>query len=101
MTYDELERKPLTESEIQTMKAAAEKSKSGESTADIDTPLKTKEELSNFRPWNVAHPDFYKPKKAEIHIRIDADVLEWYKSQGKGYQTKMNEVLRAYALENA
>ncbi|MGN0730323.1 MAG: BrnA antitoxin family protein [Treponema sp.] len=33
-----------------------------------------------------------------IHIRVDTDVLEWYKSQGKGYQTKMNAVLRDYAF---
>ena len=35
------------------------------------------------------------PKKA-IHLRIDSDVLGWFKSQGKGYQTRMNAVLRAY-----
>ena len=35
---------------------------------------------------------------AEIHIRVDTDVLEWYKSQGNGYQTKMNTVLSAHAF---
>ena len=35
------------------------------------------------------------PKQA-ITIRVDKDVLEWYKSQGKGYQTRMNAVLRMY-----
>ncbi|HEU0022789.1 MAG TPA: BrnA antitoxin family protein [Dehalococcoidia bacterium] len=35
------------------------------------------------------------PKKA-VHLRIDSDVLEWFKRQGKGYQTRMNAVLRAY-----
>ena len=29
-------------------------------------------------------------------LRIDADVLEWFKSMGKGYQTRINAVLRAY-----
>jgi uncharacterized protein (DUF4415 family) len=35
------------------------------------------------------------PKKA-VCIRLDADVLEWFKAQGKGYQTKINAVLRAH-----
>ncbi len=35
------------------------------------------------------------PKKATT-IRIDSDVLDWFKSLGKGYQTKINAVLRAY-----
>ena len=36
------------------------------------------------------------PPKASVSLRIDADVLEWFKSQGSGYQTRMNAVLRAY-----
>ena len=32
--------------------------------------------------------------KKRITIRVDEDVLEWFKSQGKGYQSKMNEALR-------
>nr|WP_255812350.1 BrnA antitoxin family protein [Treponema denticola] len=31
-------------------------------------------------------------------MKIDADVLEWFKSQGKGYKTKINSVLRSYAF---
>ncbi|MFC2419917.1 MAG: BrnA antitoxin family protein [Treponema maltophilum] len=31
-------------------------------------------------------------------MKIDTDVLEWYKAQGKGYQTKINAVLRAHAF---
>lgn len=36
------------------------------------------------------------PAKKSIALRIDADVLEWFKSQGEGYQTRMNAVLKAY-----
>ena len=36
------------------------------------------------------------PKKATITIRVDADVLGWFKRQGRGYQTRMNQVLRRY-----
>lgn len=34
--------------------------------------------------------------KPRISIRLDADVLEWFKSHGKGYQTRINAVLRTY-----
>lgn len=36
------------------------------------------------------------PPKASVSLRIDADVLEWFKSQGAGYQTRINAVLRAF-----
>lgn len=36
------------------------------------------------------------PPKASISLRLDTDVLEWFKSQGPGYQTRMNAVLRAF-----
>ncbi len=36
------------------------------------------------------------PKKALLSLRIDADVVEWFKSQGSGYQSRMNALLRAY-----
>ncbi|HEX5055268.1 MAG TPA: BrnA antitoxin family protein [Gammaproteobacteria bacterium] len=36
------------------------------------------------------------PKKRIITIRLDADVLDWLKRQGKGYQTRINKLLRSY-----
>jgi len=36
------------------------------------------------------------PAKKSIALRVDADVVEWFKSQGPGYQTRMNAVLRAF-----
>jgi uncharacterized protein (DUF4415 family) len=36
------------------------------------------------------------PPKTSISLRVDADVLEWFKGQGPGYQTRMNAVLRAF-----
>jgi uncharacterized protein (DUF4415 family) len=36
------------------------------------------------------------PRKAPITIRVDADVLDWFKQQGRGYQTRINQVLRRY-----
>jgi len=37
---------------------------------------------------------FYRPIKKSLAIRIDADVLAWLKRQGKGYQTRINRILR-------
>lgn len=34
--------------------------------------------------------------KASVHLRVDADVLEWFRSQGRGHLTRMNAVLRSY-----
>jgi uncharacterized protein (DUF4415 family) len=34
--------------------------------------------------------------KASISLRVDTDVLEWFRAKGPGYQTKMNAVLRAF-----
>ncbi|GBE75623.1 hypothetical protein myaer87_28500 [Microcystis aeruginosa NIES-87] len=34
--------------------------------------------------------------KAQVTLSIDNDVFEWFKSQGKGYQIQINELLRAY-----
>jgi len=34
--------------------------------------------------------------KPAITIRLDPDVLEWFKAQGKGYQTRINAILRLY-----
>jgi len=37
---------------------------------------------------------FYRPIKKSVTIRIDVDVLAWLKSQGRGYQTRINKLLR-------
>ncbi len=36
------------------------------------------------------------PRKRQVTLRLDADVLEWLKQQGKGYQSRINALLRAY-----
>lgn len=45
--------------------------------------------------WENAKLVLPKTKKA-ISLRIDQDVIDWFKSTGKGYQSKMNAVLKAY-----
>jgi len=36
------------------------------------------------------------PAKTAVSLRVDQDVLEWFKAQGPGYQTRINTVLRAF-----
>ena len=36
------------------------------------------------------------PAKASVHLRMDADVLAWFRGQGKGHLTRMNAVLRSF-----
>ena len=46
----------------------------------------------------VSNP-FYRPLKQSTTVRLDADVLIWLRSQGKGYQTKINKILRDAMLQ--
>ncbi len=43
---------------------------------------------------NAVRNPFYKPTKQATTVRVDADVLLWLKGQGKGYQTRLNAILR-------
>lgn len=51
-------------------------------------------------PDAVRNP-FYRPVKQQLTIRLDADVCAWLRSQGKGYQTKLNALLRDAMLKDA
>jgi uncharacterized protein (DUF4415 family) len=45
----------------------------------------------------IAHKGLPVPfRKKQIALRVDEDVLEWFKAQGPGYQTRMNAVLREF-----
>lgn len=44
---------------------------------------------------------FYRPTKAQVTVRLDADVLAWRKTGGRGYQTKLNAILRRAMLRDA
>ena len=47
--------------------------------------------------WLSAHEDApCGPAKTKMTIRMDTDVLEWYRALGQGYQNRINTVLRAY-----
>ncbi len=40
------------------------------------------------------------PRKKQLTLRVDSDVVDWYKNQGRGYQTRINSLLRAYMKEH-
>ncbi len=46
--------------------------------------------------WASARVVMPPPGKASVHLRLDADVLEWFREQGKGHLSRMNAVLRSF-----
>jgi uncharacterized protein (DUF4415 family) len=43
--------------------------------------------------------EMYRPIKRPVTLRLDADVIAWFKAKGRGYQTRINRALRAVMLE--
>ncbi|MDZ7683868.1 MAG: BrnA antitoxin family protein [Gammaproteobacteria bacterium] len=67
---------------------------------DIDTsdvPEITPEEFARSALRKGLRPV---PKKRQVTLRIDEDVLDWFRAQGRGYQTRINAVLRAFVDAN-
>jgi uncharacterized protein (DUF4415 family) len=91
--YKQGELPPLTEERKAELKALADRPDSEIDYSDIP-PL-------DDEFWkNAVRNPFYKPVKTHASVRIDADVLVWLKSQGKGYQTRMNAILREAMLND-
>jgi uncharacterized protein (DUF4415 family) len=61
-----------------------------------DVPEWTAEDFKKAVPFR----SIWKPRKEQITARLDADVLLWLKSHGKGYQTFMNDLLRKEMMES-
>jgi uncharacterized protein (DUF4415 family) len=60
---------------------------------DVDAPRTSPADWARA----VAHRGLPVPaRKKQIALRVDEDVLEWFKAQGQGYQTRMNAVLREF-----
>ncbi len=70
------------------------------------TESELEEAIASDLDWNQIPKDWYlkaqavmpTPKKL-VSVRLDADLLAWFKSQGTGYQTRMNAVLRSFMNE--
>ncbi len=70
----------------------------------VNSPPLTDEILSRMRPVRETKPDIpprirgpqKSPTKIPVSIRLNQDIVEYFKSQGKGWQTKVNKILRNY-----
>ena len=78
---------PLTEAQIANLKRLAALPDSEIDTSDIP-------ELTAEQWRHAVRGRFYRPVKRQITARVDADVLDWLKSHGKGYQSRINAILR-------
>jgi len=58
--------------------------------------LADKDEGSLAADWESTVMVGLPPAKQDIHIRLDGDILDWFKARGRGYQTRINAVLRAF-----
>jgi uncharacterized protein (DUF4415 family) len=84
-------------------------------TIDPDNPPLTQEELDRMRPASEVLPHLvreYKrgrgergpqkePVKERVTIRLDADVVEYFRTTGKGWQTRLNDALKAQIKKRA
>jgi uncharacterized protein (DUF4415 family) len=82
---------PVTEEQRARLRRLAARPDSEIDTSDI--PEWTEEQWKN-----AVRGDLYRPVKRQITARVDADVLDWLKAQGKGYQSRINAILRREML---
>ena len=84
---------PLTDGQKAELKALSEMPDSRIDSSDIP-PLD-----AAFWESAVKNP-FYRPTQTSATVRVDSDVLIWLKSQGKGYQARINAILREAMLRS-
>ncbi len=82
---------PLSKEQKERLKALAARPDSEIDYSDIP-------ELDEQFWKNAVRNPFYKPTKTSTTVRIDSDVLLWLRSQGKGYQSRINAILRREML---
>jgi len=84
---------PITKKRLEEIKAFR-------NTDFSDCPVLTEEQMKEFKPSHLRNMANYKPIKKTVNVRLDADVIEWLQSAGKGYQTRMNAILREAMLNS-
>jgi len=77
----------ITPARVRELKELAERPDSEIDLSDIP-------ELTDKFWANAVRNPYYRPVKQQLTVRLDADVVAWLRRQGKGYQTRMNSVLR-------
>lgn len=74
---------------------------------DVDSPPLSNEMIERMRPVTELFPNWpdritrgpqKKPTKTKVTIRLSPQVVEYFKSQGKGWQTRMDEALLEYVI---
>lgn len=96
-TLDQI--KPISQSELERLASITD--------SEIDysdiSPL-TDEQIANLKPakevFKFLDSDHYKPTKQQVTLRLDSDILAWLKKDGKGYQTRANELLRQMMIKD-
>ncbi len=89
-----------TEAELRAMIARGE-SRTDWARVDAKTEEELAQDIASDPDWKDIPKDWYlnavpmRPKKL-LSLRIDTDLVEWFKQQGPGYQTRINAVLRAF-----
>jgi len=71
---------------------------------DVESPPLSEELLSRMKPVKESHPEMPKrvrgpqkrPLKSPVSIRLSREVVDYFKSQGGGWQTRINDVLADY-----
>jgi len=70
------------------------------------TEAELEESIANDTDWSEVPRDWYlkaeaamPTRKKLVSVRLDADVLDWFRNQGSGYQTRINSVLRSFMDE--
>ena len=82
---------PMTEERLAKLRAL-------EARPDSEIDFSDAPEMTDEEWKNAERGHFYRPVKRQITARVDADVLAWLKSQGKGYQSRINAILRREML---
>ena len=84
---------PITKKRLEEIKAF-------KNTDFSDSPVLTEEQMKEFKHSHLRNMANYKPIKKTVNVRLDADVIEWLQSEGRGYQTRMNAILRKAMLHS-
>jgi uncharacterized protein (DUF4415 family) len=84
---------PLTEQRRRELAALAER-------PDSEIDLSEMPEWTEEMFAKAVRGKFYRPVKSQLTVRVDSDVLAWLKANGRGYQTRINAILRRAMLED-
>lgn len=98
-TLEQIRNTPINQQELERLATMAD------SEIDYsDMPELTNEQIANFKKgkevFRFMNSEHYRPKKEQVTVRLDSDVLAWLKQDGRGYQTRLNDLLRQMMVNN-